>query len=316
MGRFILRRVGSAALVLFVVSVATFLIFEAIPNGNPALRIAGRQATQANIQSIEREYGFNKPIYVQYERTMKEVFTGQIQSYVQHDNVVDQLRADLPVTASLVLGAFVIWILLGVLLGVVAAYRAGGKLDAAITTLNFAGISAPVFVIAYFLIYIFSFKLNIFPSGGYVGLGHPLQWADHLIMPWFSMAILYIGIYAQVLRATVVDILNEDFIRTARAKGLSGRRVVVHHVLRTSLIPIVSLSALDIAAVFGGAAILTETVFNLPGIGNYAGTAIGALDVPPVLVITLFGAFAVVLFSAVADILYAVLDPRIRRDAR
>jgi peptide/nickel transport system permease protein len=312
MGRFLLRRLASAAVVLFTVSVLTFLIFEVIPNGNPALRLAGRTATPANIAAVEKAYGFNKPVYVQYLKTMEEVFTGRIVSYAQNLNVVSQLRQDLPVTASLVLGAAVVWLVLGIVLGLTAGLHAGGPIDKAITVLNFLGISAPSFVIGYVLIYLLSFKLHVFPSSGYVGLSDPLGWADHLVMPWFSLAILYTGIYSQVLRASVVDTLSEDHVRTAKAKGLSRRRVLVHHVLQTSLIPIVSLSGLDIAAVLGGSAIIIEVVFNLPGIGNYASQAIGALDVPPVLVITLFGAFAVVIFSTVADILYAALDPRIR----
>jgi peptide/nickel transport system permease protein len=312
MGRFLLRRLASAAVVLFTVSVLTFLIFEVIPNGNPALRLAGRTATPANIAAVEKAYGFNKPVYVQYLKTMEEVFTGRIVSYAQNLNVVSQVRQDLPVTASLVLGAAVVWLVLGIVLGLTAGLHAGGPIDKAITVLNFLGISAPSFVIGYVLIYLLSFKLHVFPSSGYVGLSDPLGWADHLVMPWFSLAILYTGIYSQVLRASVVDTLSEDHVRTAKAKGLSRRRVLVHHVLRTSLIPIVSLSGLDIAAVLGGSAIIIEVVFNLPGIGNYASQAIGALDVPPVLVITLFGAFAVVIFSTVADILYAALDPRIR----
>ncbi len=315
MGRFVLRRLASSVVVLFVVSVLTFLIFEAIPNGNPALRLAGRTATPANIAAITKAYGFNKPIWIQYLKTMDQIFTGRIQSYTQHVNVLSQIKAGLPVTASLVLGAVVIWLLVGIAFGLISGLRAGSKVDTSLTVVNFAGISAPSFVIGLILIYLLSFKARIFPSGGYVGIAFPLSWADHLIMPWFCLAILYIGIYAQVLRSSVVDTLSEDYIRTAKAKGLSNRRVLVHHVLRTSLIPIISLSGLDVAAVLGGGAILIETVFNLPGIGNYAGTAIGNLDVPPVLVVTLFGAFFVVVFSAIVDILYAALDPRIRLNA-
>lgn len=312
MARFLLRRLVSAVFVLFSVSVLTFLIFEVIPNGNPALRLAGRTATPANIAAVEKAYGFNRPLYDQYGRMMEEVFTGKVVSYAQGLNVVSQLRQELPVTASLVLGAAVLWIFFGILLGSVAGLHAGRKLDTGITVLNFVGISAPSFVIGYVLIYFLSFKLHVFPAGGYVGLADPLGWADHLAMPWASLAVLYTGIYAQVLRSSVVGALGQDHVRTARAKGLSRRRVVVHHVMRTSLIPIVSLSGLDIAAVLGGSAIIVEVVFDLPGIGNYASQSIGALDVPPVMVITLFGAFAVVLFSALADIAYALLDPRIR----
>ncbi|MGA3215561.1 MAG: ABC transporter permease [Acidimicrobiales bacterium] len=312
MARFLARRLASSVLVLFTVSVLTFLIFEVIPNGNPALRIAGRTATAANIAAVEKAYGFNKPIYIQYLRTMEQIFTGKIVSYAQNLNVLSQLKADLPVTASLVLGAAVLWTLFGIIFGLVAGLNAGGRIDTAITVLNFVGISAPSFVIGYVLIYFLSFKFHVFPSSGYVGLSDPLGWADHLVMPWFSLAILYTGIYAQVLRSRVVDTLNEDFVRTARAKGLSRRRVLLHHVLRTSISPIVSLCGLDVAAVLGGSAIIIEVVFNLPGVGNYAAQSIGALDVPPVLVITMFGAFAVVIFSTIADVIYALLDPRIR----
>jgi len=216
------------------------------------------------------------------------------------------------VTASLVLGAFVIWLTFGIILGLIAGYRAGSKIDTIITAVNFGGISMPVFVVGYVLIYVFAFRTHIFPASGYVGLSDPPQWAYHLVMPWFSLAILFIGVYAQVLRANVVDTLTEDYVRTARAKGLSGFQIATRHVLRTSLIPLVSLSALDIASVLGGGAILTETVFNLPGVGLYASQSISALDQPPILVLTLFGAFTVVLLSTLADLLYAALDPRIR----
>jgi peptide/nickel transport system permease protein len=312
MGRFILRRIASSAFVLVAVSIVTFLIFEAIPNGSPALRLAGKTATPANIAAITKAYGFNKPIYVQYLKTMDQIFTGRIQSYTEHVNVLSQIRQDLPITASLVLGAAVIWLVIGIGLGLLAGYRAGGGLDTGITVINFVGISAPSFVIGYILIYLLSFKVHAFPSSGYVGLAHPLSWADHLAMPWFCLAILYIGIYAQVLRANIIDTLSEDYVRTARAKGLSERRIRMHHVLRTSLIPVVSLSGLDIAAVLGGGAIIVETVFNLNGVGQYVGQAIGSLDVPPVLTVTMLGAFAVVLFSTIVDVLYAALDPRIR----
>ena len=312
MAHFVMRRLGSAVLVLFAVSILTFLIFEVIPNGNPALRLAGRTATPANIAAVERIYGFNKPVYVQYLRTMEQIFTGRIVSYTTGVNVVSQLKQAIPVTASLVLGAAILWLFFGIVLGLLAGLHAGSTIDTGISALNFVGISAPSFVIGYVLIYLFSFKLHVFPSSGYVGLADPLGWAYHLAMPWVSLSILYTGIYSQILRSSVVDTLNEDFVRTARAKGLSHRRVILHHVLRTSLIPVVSLSGLDVAAVLGGSAIIIEVVFDLPGIGYYASQSIGALDVAPVLVITLFGAFAVVIFSTIADVVYGLLDPRIR----
>jgi peptide/nickel transport system permease protein len=310
--RMILRRLGSMSVVLFAVSALTFLIFEEIPNGNPALRMAGKSATPANIRAIEKAYGFNRPFYIQYLRTMDHIFTGKIVSYTTQLNVVSQIKQDLPVTASLVLGAFVIWFVFAVILGLIGGYRSGHSVDTAITVINFAGISAPVFVIGDIFIYVLAFKTHWFPASGYVGLSNPAEWAWHLFLPWVSLAIQYMGVYSQVLRSNVVEALNEDFVRTAKAKGLSARRIATHHVLRTSLIPIVALSGLDIAGVIGGGAILTETIFNLPGIGLYTEQAISSLDVPSVMVITIFGAFAVVVCSALADMLYALLDPRIR----
>jgi peptide/nickel transport system permease protein len=178
------------------------------------------------------------------------------------------------------------------------------------------GVSTPVFFIGALFLYFFAYKAGIFPNGNYVGLTqNPWQWLVHLILPWAALSVLFIGVYSRVLRSTMLDTMHEDFVRTARAKGLTERQVLRRHVVRNSLIPIVSLWGLDFAAVIGGGAILTESVFNLQGVGQYAATSVQALDVPPVLVIVMFGAFFVVVLSAMIDILYAVLDPRIRLSA-
>ncbi len=214
---------------------------------------------------------------------------------------------------SLAIGAAIIWMIIGIALGVIGALKAGKATDVAITTVSFVGISAPSFVVGSILLYLLTYETRVFPAGGYVKLGSsPGEWALHLILPWFTMAILYIGIYAQVLRSSVLEAMTTDAVRTARAKGLSRRRVLLKHVLRVSLIPIVSLWGLDFAAVVGGSTLLVEIVFNLNGIGQYAAQSIGSLDVPPVLVVVLLGAFFVVLMNAIVDVLYAVLDPRIR----
>jgi peptide/nickel transport system permease protein len=310
---FAIKRLASAIVVLFLVSILTFLIFVAIPNGDPALRLAGRTATAADIAAVRHDFGFDKPIYVQYLKTMGRIFDGSIQSYTQHVSVFSQIKRGLPATFSLAIGAAVVWMIFGVILGIIGALRAGKKSDVAITTVSFIGISAPTFVVGAVLLYFLTYKAQIFPSGGYVGItDNPLQWFQHLILPWFTMAILYIGIYAQVLRSSVLDALSTDAVRTANAKGLSRRRVLLKHVLRVSLIPIVSLWGLDFAAVIGGATLVVEVVFNLNGIGQYAAQSVRSLDVPPVLVVTLLGAFFVILMNAVVDVLYAVLDPRIR----
>jgi peptide/nickel transport system permease protein len=170
-----------------------------------------------------------------------------------------------------------------------------------------------VFLIGALLLYYLGYKLSLFPLGGYVKLtDSPWGWFKHLIMPWFALSVLFIGVYSRVLRSTVLDTINEDFVRAARAKGITQRQVLVRHVLRNSLIPVISLFGLDFAAVIGGGAILTESIFDLHGVGQYAAESIGRLDVPPILVIVMLGAFAVVVLSAVVDVVYAVLDPRIR----
>ena len=171
----------------------------------------------------------------------------------------------------------------------------------------------PVFWIGALMNHYLGFKLGLFPNGGYVPLTEdPIDWGYHLIMPWTALAILFIGFYSRVLRSNVLDTINEDYVRTARAKGISERRVLVLHVLRNSLLPVITLWGLDFGAVVGGGAILTETVFDLQGVGQFAADSIGQLDVPPVLAITMFGAFFIVILNAVVDVLYAVLDPRIR----
>jgi len=313
MARFVVRRLLAMVLVLIVISILTFLLFEAIPNGNPAYRLAGRTATPAEIQQIEQKYGFNKPIYVQYARTMKNIFTGQAVSYTQGFNVLDEIRAGLPATLSLALGAGFIWLLASIAVGTLAAIRAGRYTDRVLTVLAMAGVSFPPFFLGAVLIYFLGYQWGIFPIGGYVKFTqNPASWFTHMILPWFTLSVLFIGFYSRVLRSTILDTINEDYVRTARAKGLSERQILIRHILRNSLIPIISLWGLDLAQVIGGGAILTESVFNLHGVGQLAADSIGRLDIIPILVIVMLTAFAVVVLAAVIDILYALLDPRIR----
>jgi peptide/nickel transport system permease protein len=314
--RFAVRRLFSCIALLFAISILTFLIFFAMPDSNPALRLAGRTATEVQIQGIEREWGFNKPIYVQYYRTMEKIFTGNVISYTQQLNVEQQIVQDLPPTLSLAIGAGIIWFFFGVVFGVLAAVRAGRLLDRALTVLSLIGVSTPVFFLGSMLLFYLGFKAGLFPLGDYVNITtNPVQWLYHMILPWCTLSAVFIGVYSRVLRSTILDMVNEDFVRTARAKGLTERQVMIRHVLRNSLIPIVSLWGLDFASVIGGGAILTESVFNLQGVGEYAAQSIQLLDVPPILVITMFGAFFVVLLGAIVDIVHAALDPRIRLSA-
>jgi peptide/nickel transport system permease protein len=313
MARFVLHRIVSAVALLIAISILTFLIFQAIPNGDPALRLAGRLATPQDVQNVRHEWGFDKPIYVQYAKTMDKIVTGQVVSYTQRINVMQEIGRDLPATLSLAIGAGIIWLSLGVLFGFLSAMRAGRFLDRALTVLALVGVSTPVFFLGAMMTYYLGFKWNIFPLTGYVKLtSNPWQWFTHLLMPWFALSVLFIGVYSRVLRGTILDTINEDYVRAARAKGISERRVMTRHVLRNSLIPVISLFGLDFAAVIGGGALLTESVFQLHGVGQYAADSVRALDVPPILVIAMLTAFAVVLLGALVDILYAILDPRIR----
>jgi peptide/nickel transport system permease protein len=317
MTRFVVRRVVSMVLVLIAISILTFLIFQAIPNGDPAQRLAGRTSTPETVAAIRRTWGFDQPIYQQYVTTMKKIFTGEVISYAQQVNVLHQIWQDLPATLSLALGAGIIWLALGVLFGLLSAIRAGGFTDRALTVLALIGVSTPVFLLGAVALYFLAFKAGLFPNGGYVPLTQdPLQWLYHMILPWTVLSVLFIGIYSRVLRSNLLDTMNEDYVRTARAKGISERQVLLRHVLRNSLIPIVALWSLDFAAVIGGGAILTESVFNLQGVGQYAAESIAQLDVPPVLVIVMLGAFAVVVLSAITDVIFALLDPRIRLTGR
>jgi peptide/nickel transport system permease protein len=313
MGRFVVRRLLQMVLVMFAVSLITFLIFNVIPHGEPEVRMAGRQASESTIAAIREEWGFDENIVVQYLTTMKKVFTGDLQSYFTQLPVGEEILKGLPRTISLAVGAALLWMFVAICLGLYSAVKAGRFADRFLTIIALVGISMPVFWVGALMSYYLGFRLGWFPNGGYVEFTeNPLDWAYHLILPWTALAILFIGFYSRVLRSNVLDTINEDYVRTARAKGLGERQIMIRHVLRNSMIPIVTLWGLDFGAVVGGGAILTETVFDLQGVGQYAAEAIGQLDVPPVLATTMFLAFFVVLMNAVVDILYAYLDPRIR----
>jgi len=313
MARFIARRLIGMIAVLFAISVLVFLIFNVIPNSDPAARIAGKNANAALIARVSADLGLDKPLPVQYLTMMKQIFTGQLTSYASDRNVAEQIWEGLPATLSLCVGAAVLWMTLAVVFGYLSAVRAGKFTDRALTVLSLVGISMPVFWLAAILLYFLSFKARLFPAGSYVPLSEdPVQWAYHLILPWITLAVLFVGFYSRVLRSNMLDTMNEDYVRTARAKGISERQVRIRHVLRNSMIPIITLFGLDFGAVVGGGAILTETVYNINGVGLYAGEAIRSLDLPPLMTVTMFGAFFIVLFNTIVDIAYAYLDPRIR----
>jgi peptide/nickel transport system permease protein len=301
--------------VLIAVSFITYLIFIKIPGGDPAPRIAGRTATEQNIQDIREKLHLNDPFYEQYWGMMQSLFNGTLVSYSSQLNVVDQIKQGIPATFSLCIGAAIIWLFFGILVGLISAVTAGGLSDRTITVLALIGISMPVFWLGLIVRYVFAqgHPFQFLPDGEYVPLtDNPWQWFVHLLMPWWVLAVLFIGFYGRVLRGNILETINEDYVRTARAKGLPPNRVLVKHVLRNSLIPIVTLFGLDFAAVIGGSAILTETVFNLKGVGWYAAQAVQDLDLPPIMGVTIYATFFIVIFSVFVDLAYAYLDPRIR----
>jgi peptide/nickel transport system permease protein len=227
--------------------------------------------------------------------------------------VREELIRGIPATASLVIGGAIIWLFFGILFGVLSAVYAGRIPDRVLTILGLIGISLPVFWVGAMLLYYLTYKVSLFPAGGYVPLSEdPSGWFSHMILPWFTISLVFIGFYSRLLRSNMLDVMNEDYVRTARAKGLSERQVLGRHVMRNALIPIVTLFGLDFGAAIGGGAILTETVVGLQGIGQYVAESIGGLDLPPILGTTLYAAFLIVLLSAIVDIVYARLDPRVR----
>ena len=325
MATFLVRRLVGAILVLFAVSFIVFVIFIIVPGGGPhgtAERIAGKNANDQLVTNLEKKWAFKHPFYVQYWYMLSKAYQGlarnsntdkTLVSYTTQQDVVGQIIQGMPATFSLTIGASIIWLSFGILVGTISAITAGRLSDRLITILALIGISMPVFWLGIILRYFFAEKNLWFPDGEYASLtGNPGQWFYHLLLPWFTLAVLFIGFYGRVLRGNILDMINEDFVRTARAKGLSRRRVLVKHVLRNSLIPVVTLFGLDFASVLGGGAILTETVYDLHGVGQYTAEALNSFDLPPIIGVTLYGAAFIVLFSVLVDLFYAYLDPRIR----
>ena len=319
MTRFILRRLAGLVAVLFAISVAVFALFNVIPGGDPALRLAGRHPTQENIRQIRKDWGFDRPLPVQYVQMLNHlVVERDLISYQDQTPVLPTIERGIPRTLSLGIGAALIWLVLGVAAGVASGLNEGRVLDRVLSVLALTGISIPIFWLGSVLLYLLTYRWRSFPLfswipiGGYASWNDPFAWAKHLLLPWLVLATTSIGFYARVVRASLLQSRSADHVRTARAMGLSRSRVLFRHVLRTSLIPVVTLFGLDFAATIGGTVILIEKVFGIGGVGQYAQESVAHLDLPPLMAITLYGAVLVVVTSAVVDIAYAWLDPRIR----
>jgi peptide/nickel transport system permease protein len=318
MGSYIIRRLLWVIVLLFVVSAVTFVIFYELPSADPAVLRAGKQPTPELIASIRHTYGLDKPVYEQYWIYMKKIVThGDFgYSYANSQPVRQELFNRLPATVSLTLGAMVVWLLIGIPVGIISAVRRRSILDRITMGGSLVAISAPVYWLGLVGLYLFANDIGIVHifdgAGSYVPFSeNPAHWFGSLLLPWLVLAASFAAFYARLLRANLIEVMSEDYIRTARAKGLSERRVVLRHALRGAITPIVTVLGLDIGILLGGA-ILTETVFNIPGIGRYAYQGIQRVDLPVVQGTVLLGTFFIVLANLVVDLVYAVLDPRIR----
>ena len=315
------QRLGQMLFVMFGISLLVFLIFFATPGVDPAARLAGRNASPEVLEAVRKSFGFDQPFYVQYAIMMKKIFiTGDLTSFVNRGwKVVPAVLDTIPVTLSLVMGAAVLWVVFSIMIGVAAAAFRGTVIDKALMILGLIGISMPVYWLGevmnlvtqsrYHDTWLFSWV----PPLGYKNFSDdPKGWFLTLLIPWFTLSILYIGLYGRVLRASITEALQEDYIRTARAKGLSETRILFRHALRTSLISFVTLFGLDFGALVGGSALLTEVVFGLQGVGKLTYDALQNLDLPIIMTTVLYASFFVVLANAIVDVIYIFLDPRVR----
>jgi peptide/nickel transport system permease protein len=315
---YIIRRLLWSFLLLWVVSFIVFFVFYLLPSTDPALLRAGRNPDPELVKELNKTYGLDKPFYVQYWYYMRDlVFHFDFgRSYQNAVDVRPEIFSRLPATISLAVGGALVWLLLGIPIGILSAVKRGTVIERLAMGAALVAISAPVYWLGLVSIYLFSKDIGKFPlfdaSGNYVDIwDDPVQWFQSLILPWLVLATAFAAIYARFMRSNLIDVLDEDYIRTARAKGLRERRVVLRHGVRSAITPIVTIFGLDLGILFGGA-ILTETVFNIPGIGRTAFDAIQKSDIPIVQGTVLIGAAAIILLNLVVDVLYAFIDPRVR----
>jgi peptide/nickel transport system permease protein len=315
--RFLIRRLAWSALVVWLVATAVFVIYFAVPR-DVARLIAGQRASEQTLVIVRARLGLDQPVHLQYAHYLERLVHGDLgESFLTQEPVTDILARDLPVTSSLALGSSVLWLVIGVTAGVIAATRRRTRTDRTITTIALGLYSMPTFLLGQLLLFFLFFQLymagfEFFPPGSYVAFSDsPLQWARFLILPWLSIALVSAATYARLTRGAMLDVLDEDYIRTARSKGLSERRITYRHALRSALTPVLSQFGIDIGTLMGGV-IVTEVVFGLPGLGREAVQAITNQDLPIIMGITLLSALLVVAANLVVDLLQAVLDPRVR----
>src|SRR5215472_7745484 len=331
---FIVRRLIATVFILIIVSMVTFAIFFLLPklagqtNYDLAAEYVGGRPTQSAVLQMEVGLGLNRPEYLQYWHYLSAIVVGEHYdigpsivycpppcfgfSFKNQQPVWPMMVSDIPVTASVAFGAAVLWLIGGVTVGVVSALRRGTVLDRFSMAVALAGVSLPIFFTGLISLELFSYKWPIFPNVTFVPLTqNPLLWARNLVLPWVTLAFLYAALYARLTRAGMLETMSEDYIRTARAKGLQERTVIVRHGLRAALTPIITIFGMDLGALLGGA-IITEYPFSLNGLGQFTVLAVENQDLPEILGVTMLAAFFIIIANLVVDILYAVVDPRVR----
>ena len=321
--RYIIRRLIWLVFVLVVIVAITYSIFFLLPGGNTdtiAQRFAGKAPSPAIVEQVKIQMGLDKPIGMQFLYFTKHLFFGDQygwpglgKSFTLREPLKPILMERAWVTLQLAIGAAIMWLLIGIPIGVLSALRPHSLFDRFAMMFALVGISIPVFVLGPLALYAFSYKTHLLPGTGYkpineYGIG---PWFTHFLLPWFVLSLLYAAFYARLSRANLLETMGEDYMRTARAKGLKERRVIVHHGLRSSLTPLVTVFGLDLAGLMAGA-VITETIFNLPGLGDIAIKSITSQDVYAILDVTLLAAFIITFANLAVDILYAFLDPRVR----
>jgi peptide/nickel transport system permease protein len=317
MARFLLRRIFFGLVVMWVVATAVFILYFVAPH-DPAQTIAGRQATAQTLELVRHRLGLDRPLLDQYGRYLWRLIHGDLgYSYVNSQPVTTIIKQDLPITASVAIGGAVIWLSIGVTSGVLAATRPRSAADRTVTGLSLFFYSMPTFLLGELFLLVLFYRLHLagvrfFPGGGYVGITHsPADWLKHMILPWLTVALVTAATYSRLTRGALLDVLGEDYIRTARSKGLSERRVLYRHALRSALTPVATQFGIDLGTFLGGI-VLTETVFSLPGLGQQIYQSISRQDLPVIIGLALLASAFIVVANIAVDALYSLLDPRVR----
>ena len=300
----ILRRLGGALMILFGVAAITFVLLYALP-ADPAVQLAGRSATAQTVANIRHELGLDQPLIVQFVHYLGNLVQGDLgRSYTQKTEVMTLILARLPATLILMVTGILVEVVIGLTLGTIAALNRGGAVDRLVMTASFIGVSAPQFVVALLLLYVFAAKLQWFPMSGFGTV-------SHVVLPALTLGVLGAGWYARMVRSAMIDVLNQDYIRTARAKGVAERTVVLRHAVPNALLPIVAMIGIDIGQFMGGV-VVVEAVYGWPGIGQLAWQAIQQVDIPIIMGVTLISSLAIVIGNLIADLVAPLIDPRIR----